>query len=60
MDISKPGGSDFFDRLSKLCKDQGVKVIKRYQKPTFSRQCPMQLRQRILNECDAVVLSLAD
>ena len=60
MDISKPGGSMYFDRLAELMKKRGVKRIRRYQKPTFSRQCPMELRQRIANDCDAVVLSLAD
>jgi hypothetical protein len=60
LDISKPGGSMFFDRLAVLMKARGVTRIKRYQKPTFSRQCPMDLRRRIARECDAVVLSLAD
>ena len=60
MDISKPGGSLFFDRLAALMKSRGVVTVRRYQKPTFSRQCPDALRRRIASECDAVVLALAD
>jgi hypothetical protein len=65
LDISKPGGSLYFDRLVELMKlhqkDKGVITnVKRYRKPTFSKQCPMDLRRRIASECDAVVLALAD
>ena len=60
MDISKPGGSMYFDRLVELMKSKGVLNVKRYTKPTFSKQCPMKLRTRIAAECDAVVLALAD
>jgi len=60
MDISKPGGSLFFDRLAALMKSRGVVTVRRYQKPTFSKQCPDALRRRIASECDAVVLALAD
>lgn len=60
LDISKPGGSMYFDRLAELMKSKGVRRIRHYRKPTFSRQCPMILRRRIVSECDAVVLSLAD
>ena len=60
LDISKPGGNMYFDKLGELMMKRGVQRIKRYKKPTFSRQCPMALRRRISSECDAVVLSLAD
>jgi len=60
MDISKPGGSWFFDKLEALFKSAGVSVVRRYCKPTFARPCPEELRKRIITECDAVVLALAD
>jgi hypothetical protein len=61
MDISKPGGSIFFDRLAELMVSAGgVTTVRRYQKPTFSKQCPDSLRRRIASECDSVVLALAD
>ena len=60
LDISKPGGSALFDRLSLTLKARGVACVRRYTKPTFSRPCPSKLRAKIASECDAVVLALAD
>lgn len=59
LDISKPRGDVFIDRLEDLLVQRGVKT-KRYSKPTFTRIAPTELKQQIATECDAVVESLAD
>ncbi len=59
LDISKPRGDVFIDRLEDLLVQQGIKT-KRYKKPTFTRVAPVELKQQIATECDAVVEALAD
>ena len=59
LDISKPRGDIFLDRLDELFARRGIPV-KRYRKPTFSKPAPSDLRQRIAAECTAVVEALAD
>ena len=59
LDISKPRGDIFLDRLDELFTRRGIPV-KRYRKPTFSKPAPIDLRQRIAAECTAVVEALAD
>jgi len=59
LDISKPRGDVFIDRLEELFTQRGVST-KRYRKPTFSKPAPLDLRQRIAAECTAVVEALAD
>jgi len=59
LDISKPRGDIFIDRLEDLLIQRGVKT-KRYKKPTFTRVAPTELKQQIAEECDAVIESLAD
>lgn len=60
MDISKPGGEWFFDRMETLLRERGVKIVRRYKKPTFAKPCPPDLRQKIRAECQSVILALAD
>ncbi len=59
LDISKPRGSEFLDRLQALFAGRGVNV-KRYRKPRFSNIAPAEVRQRIAAECNAAVEALAD
>ena len=59
LDISKPRGDVFSDRLEDLLVQRGVNTV-RYRKPTFTRVAPVELKQQIATECDAVVESLAD
>lgn len=59
LDISKPRGDIFIDRLEDLLVQRGVKT-RRYKKPTFTRVAPVELKQKIAEECDAVIESLAD
>ena len=59
LDISKARGNIFLDTLEEMFVSEGVKV-KRYKKPTFTRPAPLELRQQIAAEVDAVVEGLAD
>ncbi len=59
LDISKPRGNVFLDRLAELLAAQGVR-INRYKKPTFTRPAPTALRQQIAAENQLVIEGLAD
>ena len=59
LDISKMRGDIFLDRLEQRFQERGVEV-KRYSKPTFTKPAPVDLRQQIAVECNAVVEALAD
>jgi hypothetical protein len=59
LDISKPRGDVFLDRLEEQLTDHGASV-KRYMKPTFAKPAPVDLRHEIATSCDAVIEALAD
>jgi hypothetical protein len=59
LDINKPRGDILLDRLEELFNEQGVET-KRYSKPTMTRVAPLEVKQQIAGECDAVVEALAD
>jgi hypothetical protein len=59
LDISKPRGDVFLDRLESLLTQRGVEV-KRYMKPTVAKPAPLPLRQQIVGEVDVVIEGLAD
>ena len=59
LDISKARGDVFLDRIEAKLSGAGAEVI-RYKKPTFTKPAPVDLRQQISNECDAVIEALAD
>lgn len=59
LDISKPRGEVFLDRLAALLTERGA-VVRRYAKPTFTRPMPADLRAEIAAECDVVIEALAD
>jgi hypothetical protein len=59
LDISKPRGNIFLDRLEQLLVDRGLQV-KRYRKPTFTKPAPADLRYEISQECQVVIEALAD
>jgi hypothetical protein len=60
LDISKPGGSVFLDRLERLLRERyGVGHIVRGTKPTYTKPAPPQLVEG-LRRVDAVVEALAD
>ena len=61
LDISKPRGNVLLDELESLLAKRLPDVqLKRYQKPTFAKPCPDELRRKIKGECAYVVEALAD
>ena len=59
LDISKPRGNVFLDRLEQRLRERGWKT-NRYAKPTFTKPAPIDLRQEIAVHCDVVIEALAD
>ena len=59
LDISKPRGNIFLDRLEQRLTEQGVRV-ERYAKPTFTKPAPIDRRHEIATKCDLVIEALAD
>ena len=59
LDISKPRGNVFLDRVSERLSGLGA-TVNRYTKPTFTKPAPVDLRHEIATECDAVIEALAD
>lgn len=60
LDISKPGGSIFLDRLEALLRERtGAAEVARFMKPTFTKPAPEPLLAQ-LARYDAVIESLAD
>ena len=59
LDISKPRGDVFLDRVAEHLARRGLRV-ERFRKPTFTRVAPVDLRHEITTRCDAVVEALAD
>ena len=59
LDISKPRGDVFLDRIEERVSELGARV-ERYRKPTFTRPAPIDLRHEISVTCDLVIEALAD
>jgi hypothetical protein len=59
LDISKPRGDLFLDRLEARLRERGI-ATRRYKKPTFTKPAPVDLRHEIATQCGAVVEALAD
>ncbi len=59
LDISKPRGDVFLDRLEQLLSGRGI-TVRRYVKPTFSKPAPVDLRHEISQHCHVVIEALAD
>ncbi len=59
LDISKPRGDVFLNRLEEHLRKRGADVL-RFRKPTFAKPAPIDLRHEIATRCDAVVEALAD
>jgi hypothetical protein len=60
LDISKPGGSVFLDRIEhRLRADHGVDSVIREMKPTFAKPAPPGVIEKI-RHADAVIEGLAD
>ena len=60
LDISKPGGSIFLDRLEATLKSTyGVAEVIRTQKPTYAKPAPAEVLEH-LRGVDALIEALAD
>ncbi len=60
LDISKPGGSVFLDRIeARLRAQYGVAGVIREMKPTFAKPAPAEVLEKIRG-ADAVIEALAD
>jgi hypothetical protein len=59
LDISKPRGNVFLDRVDELLRERGAEVT-RFSKPTFTKPAPVDLRHEIAAKCDVVIEALAD
>ena len=59
LDIIKPRGDVFLDRLETRLNERGLKTV-RFRKPTFTKVAPVDLRHEIATKCDVVVEALAD
>jgi len=59
LDISKPRGKVFLDRVEELLVARGLHV-ERFAKPTFTKPAPADLRHEIATKCDMVIEALAD
>jgi hypothetical protein len=59
LDISKPRGDVFLNRLEELLRGRGAATL-RFAKPTFTKPAPVDLRHEIATRCDAVIEALAD
>ena len=59
LDITKPRGNVFLDRLQELVEGQGA-TVQRFAKPTFTKPAPVDLRHEIATECEVVIEALAD
>ena len=59
LDISKPQGNLFLDRLETLFSERQIKV-KRFAKPTSAKKAPEEVIAAIADACDVVVEALAD
>jgi hypothetical protein len=60
LDISKPGGSIFLDRLEDILRTKyGAAEVLRTRKPTYTKNAPPQVIEQ-LRGMDAVVEGLAD
>jgi hypothetical protein len=59
LDISKPRGNVFLDRLEQRLVDAGA-TVRRYSKPTFTKPAPVDLRHEIATQCTLVIEALAD
>lgn len=59
LDIAKPRGDVFLDRLEALLTDRGLRV-ERFRKPTFAKPAPAALSEELRSRCQVVVEALAD
>ena len=59
LDIAKPRGDVFLDRVEERLAERGI-AVRRYKKPTNARTAPVPLQQQIATEVNLVVEGLSD
>lgn len=59
LDIAKPRGDVFLDRLDERLRERGI-AVRRYKKPTNTRPAPVPLQQQIATEVNLVIEGLSD
>ena len=59
LDISKPRGDVFLNRIEQRLTEMGATVL-RFKKPTFAKPAPVDLRHEISTQCHLVIEALAD
>jgi len=59
LDIAKPRGDVFLDRLDERLSERGI-AVRRYKKPTNTRPAPVPLQQQIATEVNLVIEGLSD
>lgn len=59
LDISKPRGDVFLDRLEELLTARGLRVA-RFRKPTYAKVMPTALGDEIAGRCGVLIEALAD
>jgi hypothetical protein len=59
LDISKPRGNVFLDRLEERLVADGA-TVRRFAKPTYTKPAPIDLRQQIASQCEVLIEALAD
>jgi len=59
LDIAKPRGDEFLDRLEELFAERGI-AVRRFRKERFSKVGAPELKHEIGEACDVVVEALAD
>lgn len=60
LDISKPRGDVFLDRVEEGLRARGAADVLRFAKPTYTKPAPVDLRHEIATKCDLIIEALAD
>lgn len=60
LDISKPRGDVFLDRVEAGLRERGAADVLRFSKPTYTKPAPVDLRHEIATKCDLIIEALAD
>lgn len=59
LSISKERSSEFLDTVAARLQARGL-TVRRYEKPTYTKPAPLPLIQDIAEQCQVVVIGLAD
>ena len=59
LDISKPRGDIFLQRLAEVLQARGHRIV-HFRKPTYTKPAPSDVRRAVRDGCDVVVEGLAD